>query len=59
MDVKKYISLCGKTSDGADFTELSNVPFFSVMQTFDCGQCFRFNVICGNDGEFADGVVFG
>lgn len=32
--------------------ELSN---FSVLQTFDCGQCFRFDV----SGETAEGYAFG
>lgn len=59
MNIEKYISLCGKMADGTDFTELSDVPFFSVMQTFDCGQCFRFDVMSSDEGEFAEGVVFG
>ncbi len=52
---KRYLSSFGKTADGNDFVVLSGVPYFSVAQTFDCGQCFRFEV----DGDTAKGVAFG
>jgi N-glycosylase/DNA lyase len=32
----------GKTADGVDFTEIRGLEYFSASQTFDCGQCFRF-----------------
>lgn len=52
---KRYLSSFGKTADGKDFVALSGVPYFSVAQTFDCGQCFRFEV----EGDTAKGVAFG
>ncbi|MBQ9745415.1 MAG: hypothetical protein IJW21_01160, partial [Clostridia bacterium] len=55
METGKYISRCGKTAAGADFTELSGVPYFSAAQTFDCGQCFRFDEADGG----VQGVAFG
>ncbi len=55
MKKTTYLSSFGKTADGADFVELSNVPYFSAAQTFDCGQCFRFDV---NDGGVS-GIAFG
>lgn len=55
MEKTTYLSSCGKTEEGADFVVLSGVPYFSAAQTFDCGQCFRFDV---SDGG-ACGVVFG
>lgn len=55
MNGNIYISSFGKTQSGADFVCLSGVPYFSAQQTFDCGQCFRFDV-----GEGAAwGVAFG
>ncbi|MGN1095213.1 MAG: DNA-3-methyladenine glycosylase family protein [Eubacteriales bacterium] len=59
MNTEKYISLFGKTEDGTDFTELSGVPYFSVAQTFDCGQCFRFEVMSDGSTETAEGTAFG
>lgn len=55
MKKTSYLSSCGKTEDGADFVVLSDVPYFSASQTFDCGQCFRFNA---KDGG-VEGVAFG
>ncbi|MBQ8404326.1 MAG: DNA-3-methyladenine glycosylase 2 family protein, partial [Clostridia bacterium] len=55
METGKYISRCGKTAAGADFTELSGVPYFLAAQTFDCGQCFRFDEADGG----VQGVAFG
>jgi N-glycosylase/DNA lyase len=40
---------------GADVTVLSGVPYFSAAQTFDCGQCFRFNEAGGG----IEGIAFG
>ncbi len=55
MKKTNYISRSGKTASGADFTELSGVPFFSAAQTFDCGQCFRFDTVDGG----VQGVAYG
>lgn len=55
MMEKRYLSYFGKTADGNDLVVLSGVPYFSVAQTFDCGQCFRFEV----NGDTAKGVAFG
>ncbi len=58
MQFKKYI-LYSEKKDGADLTVLSGVPYFSVAQTFDCGQCFRFDVSADGGRECAEGVAFG
>lgn len=55
MKKTTYLSSCGKTEGGANFVVLSGVPYFSAAQTFDCGQCFRFEV---NDYSVS-GVAFG
>ncbi len=55
MENTKYISRSGKTASGADYIELSGVPFFSAAQTFDCGQCFRFDEVAGG----VQGVAYG
>ncbi len=55
MSQNTYISSFGKTEYGADFVALSGVPYFSAAQTFDCGQCFRFDVAEG----FVSGIAFG
>ena len=55
MKGNTYISSFGKTPSGADFVTLAGVPYFSAQQTFDCGQCFRFDV--GDD--CVTGVAFG
>ena len=43
MEKEKFTVRFGKTEGGADVTVLSGVPYFSAAQTFDCGQCFRFD----------------
>ena len=55
MEKEKYIVNFGKTEYGADYTLLSGVPYFSAVQTFDCGQCFRFGETDGG----VQGVAFG
>jgi len=55
MTKEKFTVRFGKTADGADVTVLSGVPYFSAAQTFDCGQCFRFNEADGG----IEGVAFG
>ena len=55
MEKEKFTVSFGKTENGADFTLLSGVPHFSAAQTFDCGQCFRFNEVDGG----IEGVAFG
>ena len=55
MNGNTYISSFGKMQSGADFVTLAGVPYFSARQTFDCGQCFRFDV--GDD--CVTGVAFG
>lgn len=53
---KHSYSLCfGTLENGTDFTEITGAPYFSAEQTFDCGQCFRFDV----NGSTAQGVAFG
>ena len=51
---KFTVNFC-KTESGADVTVLTGVPYFSAAQTFDCGQCFRFNEADGG----IEGVAFG
>lgn len=55
MNGNTYISSFGKTQSGADFVTLVGVPYFSAQQTFDCGQCFRFDV----GADCVTGVAFG
>ena len=55
MEKEKFTVSFGKTEQGADFTLLSGVPYFSAAQTFDCGQCFRFDEAQGG----IEGVAFG
>lgn len=55
MNKTSYISSFGKTESGADFVTLSGVPYFSAEQTFDCGQCFRFDVAENS----VSGIAFG
>ena len=55
MNGNTYISSFGKTQSGADFVTLAGVPYFSAQQTFDCGQCFRFDV----GADCVTGVAFG
>lgn len=43
-----------------EWLEISEVGDFSVLRTFDCGQCFRFDPV--EDGNFShrvDGIAFG
>ena len=42
------------TQQGNDVT-VSGLEYFSVSQTFDCGQCFRFDL----EGDSATGYAFG
>ena len=51
MNINRYTVRGGKTADGVDFTEVCGLEYFSASQTFDCGQCFRF--------EEKDGAVTG
>lgn len=37
---------------------IENVGNFSVTKTFDCGQCFRFDPVPGEE-ECFEGVAFG
>ena len=55
MGKEKFTVSFGKTADGADITLLSGVPYFSAAQTFDCGQCFRFDENSGG----IEGVAHG
>ena len=55
MTEEKFTVRFGKAECGADVTVLSGVPYFSAAQTFDCGQCFRFNESAGG----IEGVAFG
>ena len=55
MKKEKYDVSFTKDENGADVTVIRGVPYFSVSQTFDCGQCFRFNE---KDGV-VEGVAFG
>ena len=55
MKKEKYDISFTKNEDGADVVVIRGVPYFSVSQTFDCGQCFRFNE---KDGV-VEGVAFG
>ena len=55
MEQKKYTLRFGKTAAGVDITHISGVPYFSAVQTFDCGQCFRFDTVGGG----VQGVAFG
>ena len=55
MTEEKFAVSFGKNEDGADVTLLRGVPYFSAAQTFDCGQCFRFNESNGG----IEGVAFG
>jgi len=55
MTEEKFTVRFGVTEGGADMTVLSGVPYFSAAQTFDCGQCFRFNEADGG----IEGTAFG
>ena len=55
MTEEKFTVRFGVTKGGADMTVLSGVPYFSAAQTFDCGQCFRFNEADGG----IEGTAFG
>ena len=55
MSKEKFTVRFYKTESGADATALSGVPYFSAAQTFDCGQCFRWNEVHGG----IEGIAFG
>ncbi|MBQ8449288.1 MAG: DNA-3-methyladenine glycosylase 2 family protein [Clostridia bacterium] len=55
MAKEKFTVRFSKTAGGADVTVLSGVPYFSAAQTFDCGQCFRFDEVSGG----IEGVAHG
>ena len=55
MEHRNYTLRFGKTEAGVDITHISGVPYFSAAQTFDCGQCFRFETVRGG----VQGVAFG
>ena len=55
MSKEKFTVRFYKTESGADVTALSGVPYFSAAQTFDCGQCFRWNEVGGG----IEGIAFG
>jgi N-glycosylase/DNA lyase len=55
MEKEKFTVRFEKSGAGADVTVLSGVPYFSAAQTFDCGQCFRFNEASGG----IEGTAFG
>ena len=40
---------------GVKCVDISGVTSLSVADTFDCGQCFRFE----NAGEYTEGIAFG
>ncbi len=50
------------TIDGIPFVRLGDTGNFSVFKTFDCGQCFRFDPVAGDDSEGiyeVGGVAYG
>lgn len=55
MTEGKFTVSFTKNEAGADVTVLRGVPYFSAAQTFDCGQCFRFNEVNGG----IEGTAFG
>ena len=55
MTEEKFTVRFERSGSGADVTVLCGVPYFSAAQTFDCGQCFRFNEADGG----IEGVAFG
>lgn len=55
MENKNFTVRFCKAESGADMTLLSGVPYFSAAQTFDCGQCFRFDAAEGG----IKGVAYG
>ena len=55
MTEEKFTVRFERDERGTDVTVLSGVPYFSAAQTFDCGQCFRFNEVDGG----IEGTAFG
>ncbi|MBQ9746354.1 MAG: DNA-3-methyladenine glycosylase 2 family protein [Clostridia bacterium] len=55
MENRNFTVRFGKTEGGTDFALISGVPYFSAAQTFDCGQCFRFDAVDGG----VQGVAYG
>ena len=47
------------TDSGLPFVEITDVEYFSVAQTFDCGQSFRFKVTVSDGVARADGIAYG
>ena len=47
-------------SAGVEYVKIPGISDFDVNKTFDCGQCFRFDLVEGtpHEAEFA-GVAFG
>ena len=55
MEKQIYGLSVGTDVNGVGYVEISGVPYFSAAQTFDCGQCFRFEEKNGG----IEGVAFG
>ena len=55
MEKEQFTVRFEKSGTSVDVTVLSGVPYFSAAQTFDCGQCFRFNEVVGG----IEGTAFG
>ena len=38
---------------------ITDLEYFDIEQTFDCGQCFRFDKVIGEREQTYEGVAFG